>query len=630
MSLWIPADLQFGEFAPGEARPGATRQAVAQAIKRHLFQDTETEPEAGSTYDRMLRAFREQLRGPLSSGTRTSVRDLWSLLLSDEKSDPATTPAGSNQTRAAETVSEPEFEHEPEHGHQEIDDAAKAGEPEAVPEQVEGVFCFAVQGLCSALALRWTGMVDEAADDDEDEAESEGEDAADSDEEASATFKVERYQAVTAIARIVRPAVAGLMRDHSSDPSFNEDVRLVSAVLLDALLVVSCDWFEVTGQAVNDGGKTSTPKWIEVRSAALTQRIEALLEELPFRFTLQPLKKPVVYRHDESVPSDINEKDYFQVDLIGYRRSNQILRDLHKGFQRPQNRDPAFGRYVEAINLQQAVPWRINRPLLDWARRLCALARDPDQAEAAYPGLHKWVSENFYQPEKTGQRKDVERPGEFLDNPLAARALAELCPAEGTPPSFYLPWKADYRGRIYAETPWLTPQGADVQRAVLEFARGRPLDEQGVQALRRHGANLIKRSRLLADLGIVGRQVITLAERERWVLEHEQEILSSAASPLTEPFWREVASKPMQFLAFCLAYRQWRENPEIPIHLPVQIDGTCNGLQHIAALTGDEALAKAVNVLPREDGLPGDIYSELARAASEWAVWPRNPTKCMG
>ncbi len=616
LSLWIPADLQFGEFAPGEARPGATRQAVAQAIKRHLFQDSETESGAGFTYTRMLKEFWELLGRPLSPGTRSSVWELWSvLLLCDEVTATAAIPAES-QTPAAETVSEPELE--TEHDHRKIDNAGE-DEPEPVPERVEIVFCCAVQGLCSSLALRWTGMLDEATDDGEDEEKDEGKNAVGPDEETSATFKVERSQALTAIAQLVRPAVQDWMRDHPADAATQaEDLHLASKALLDALLAVSSDGFaEVTGEVVNRGGKPYTPKWIEVRSPTLTQRIEALLKELPFRFTVQPLKEPVAYRSDDRGPSGVKERDYFQVDLIGYRRTNTFLRDLHKGFQRPQNRAPTFERYVQAINLQQAVPWRINQPLLQWARRLCALARDPDQAEAACPGLHEWVLENFYQPAKTAQRKAVERPGEFLDNPLAARALAELCPVEGTPPTFYLVWKADYRGRIYAETPWLTPQGADVQRAVLEFARGRPLDEQGVRALRRHGANLLKRSRLLADLSIAGRQVVTLAERERWVPEHEREILASAASPLTEPFWREVASKPMQFLAFCLAYRQWKGGPEIPIHLPVQIDGTCNGLQHIAALTGDEDLARSVNVLPQQNGLPGDIYSELAKAAAE-------------
>jgi hypothetical protein len=285
------------------------------------------------------------------------------------------------------------------------------------------------------------------------------------------------------------------------------------------------------------------------------------------------------------------------------------------------------------------VAWRINLPLLDLARRLAACAADPvvQEAEARQAGLttgaaeelRDWIVKEFYEPKPvvTRARRKYLRPGEVLDHPLMVSGLAELCAlgadgnadggANGTQPRFFLPWKADYRGRIYAETPWLTPQGGDLQRALFEFADGSPLDAAGVSALRRHGANLVSRGRILGDLGIAGRQVVTLEERERWVLDHEADILASAASPMAEPFWREAADKPMQFLAFCLAYRQWRLTPDAPVHLPVQIDGTCNGLQHIAMLTGDPDLARAVNVLSREDGLPGDIYSEIAVAARQ-------------
>jgi len=289
--------------------------------------------------------------------------------------------------------------------------------------------------------------------------------------------------------------------------------------------------------------------------------------------------------------------------------------------------------YVQAVDRQQAVAWRINKPVWQWALKLreMALPRErwlPDglEAEVAQASLsdadvadwQRWLAEVIYRPaEQRRGRKSQEAPADFLDNPLAQHALQDLMfgAADGQPQTFYLPWKADYRGRIYAETPWLTPQGGDLQRALFEFATGQVLDEAGMRALRRHGANLAKRGVVLRDLDIQGRQVLTLEEREQWVLAHEDDIVRSAQAPLAHRFWRDAAAKPMQFLAFCLAYAQWKENPEAPLHLPVQIDGTCNGLQHIAALTGDAKLAQAVNVLKREDGLPGDIYSELAESA---------------
>lgn len=41
-------------------------------------------------------------------------------------------------------------------------------------------------------------------------------------------------------------------------------------------------------------------------------------------------------------------------------------------------------------------------------------------------------------------------------------------------------------------------------------------------------------------------------------------------------------------------------------HLPVHMDGSCNGLQHYAALGRDEIGGKAVNLMPSDK--PQDVY----------------------
>lgn len=595
VSLWIHSALQFGELAPGESRQGAIRQDLAQAIKTHLF--GEAAGEAGSFYDRTLVAFANALsQGFAVPSSRAAAQTLWTSLFPAEQLAAAVASTGASQ----------------------------------VPAAVESAFCFCVHGLCAAVALHGVEALARTADD---LAEEDDEKDGESDVPGAGDWQADYPQAVGLVADLLRPAAWRWLRDDCADVTAKaEALRLVATVLLDTLLGVLGDWFAVeTGETRTRDGRPHTPKFIVVRQPALAQRLSGLLAALPFRFTVQPLRQPVAYRPNQRGPGEDEETDCFRVDLIGYRRTNDFLRRLHVGAANPHYRAPDFLRYVEAVNIQQAVPWRINRDLLHWARCLVAIGGGKAWSrEVGSPALvaglepmvvmelREWVRENFYRPAGTGPRKTIERPGEFLDSPLAYRVLDELGRdgSDRQPVAFYLPWKADYRGRLYAETPWLTPQGGDLQRALLEFHRGRPLDAEGVRALRRHGANLVRRARLLADLKIEGRQVVTLDERERWVIEHEPVILASAAAPLATSFWREAAGKPMQFLAFCLAYRQWKSDPKVPVHLPVQIDGTCNGLQHIAALTGDAALARAVNVLPRADGLPGDIYSELAMAAA--------------
>ncbi|WP_295447107.1 DNA-directed RNA polymerase [uncultured Thiodictyon sp.] len=588
VSLWISSASQFGELAPGESRQGALRQALAQAIQRELFGDAAAA--AGPSYDQALLAFAKALSaGFVAPDSRPAAQSLWAALF----------PANVLESSAA------------------------ASEKDEVPKTVSDAFCLGVHALCAALALQWVespnGADDDTAEDDrgaDDETLTPG----------SAGWQADYPHVLGALTALLRQAAWHWLRNDRTDETAKaEDLRLIAAVLLDTLLAVLGDWFAVrTGETRSRNGRPYTQKYIALLQPALAQRIERLLTALPFRFTVQPLKQPVAYRPGDPGPAEGDEQNYFRVDLIGYRRSNAFLRRLQADATEAAQRAPEFLRYVEAVNIQQAVPWRINRDLLHWARRLIAIGGGKAEPDPTAKGdtdapaeLRAWVHEAFYAPVKSGTRAKIERPGEFLDSPLADRVVKALCPAEpdAAPVIFYLPWKADYRGRIYAETPWLTPQGGDLQRALFEFPRGRVLSPAGVCALRRHGANLVRRRRLLEDLKIAGREVVTLEERERWVVAHEAEILASAGSPLTEPFWRQVSGKPMQFLAFCLAYRQWTRDPAAPVHLPVQIDGTCNGLQHIAALMGDAELARAVNVLPSADGLPGDIYSELATAA---------------
>ena len=74
--------------------------------------------------------------------------------------------------------------------------------------------------------------------------------------------------------------------------------------------------------------------------------------------------------------------------------------------------------------------------------------------------------------------------------------------------------------------------------------------------------------------------------------------------------WWQQAEKPWEVLAACREVRDALAtgNPaEYVSRLPVQIDGSCNGLQHYAALGRDLAGGLSVNLLPCDKpqvGLP--------------------------
>ena len=165
--------------------------------------------------------------------------------------------------------------------------------------------------------------------------------------------------------------------------------------------------------------------------------------------------------------------------------------------------------------------------------------------------------------------------------------------------SIHFVYYADFRGRFYPRTTGVNPQGSDLQKALLRFAHGKPLDTQAaVEWFLIHGANRF------------GVDKVPLAERIQWVKDNHELILDIARSPLDRRDWLE-ADAPFQFLAWCFEYSDFVRSPDRFVsYLPVGMDGSCNGLQNFSALLRDEAGALAVNIVPQDK--PRDIYADVA------------------
>src|SRR5580658_3782838 len=73
------------------------------------------------------------------------------------------------------------------------------------------------------------------------------------------------------------------------------------------------------------------------------------------------------------------------------------------------------------------------------------------------------------------------------------------------------------------------------------------------------------------------------------------------------------AKEPFLFLSACLEYINVINDGNYLSKLPIYIDATCNGLQHLAAMTNDINLGKYVNLLKsNNEEIPADIYKEMA------------------
>jgi hypothetical protein len=164
--------------------------------------------------------------------------------------------------------------------------------------------------------------------------------------------------------------------------------------------------------------------------------------------------------------------------------------------------------------------------------------------------------------------------------------------------TFYLNVNSDWRGRLYSSSFFLNYQGSDLSRSLLEFKQGEVLNKQGLKYLQIYGSNCYSN-----DLSKKSYE-----SRIKWVSENEDKIISLDRELINK------ASKKLQFVAFCLSYRKYKNDPNSTINLPIFLDATCSGVQHLAAMIQDVNIAKEVNLLESTDSKDvEDIYSTVAQ-----------------
>lgn len=233
---------------------------------------------------------------------------------------------------------------------------------------------------------------------------------------------------------------------------------------------------------------------------------------------------------------------------------------------------------------------------MDLPSRPALLETDPDYFKEHHADEFKeW---------KRDRAKVYEANARSVSTRLAAAQKIALAEKFAEYPAIYFPHNLDFRGRCYPLPPTLTPQGDDAAKGLLTFAQGVPLGEDGAYWLAIHVANCF------------GVDKVSFEERVAWVREHEEQILDSALDPLDgQRFWMD-ADSPFCALAACFEWLGYSLNGRDHVsHLPIALDGSCNGLQNFSAMLRDSVGGAATNLIPQPK--PADIYSRVKDVAQE-------------
>lgn len=283
-------------------------------------------------------------------------------------------------------------------------------------------------------------------------------------------------------------------------------------------------------------------------------------------------------------------------------------------------------KVFKAINALQATPWEINQRVRDVVLHLWEIGADVPEAatrtDLPLPEKPSVEDKEAFRLYKIRSREIHYANVAMKGRRLAVSQTLAIARRMGDGPIWF-PSMLDFRGRIYSVPQYLTPQGSDLAKGLIRFNKGVPLGERGLWWLKVHAANCF------------GIDKVDMQARVKWAEENADAIVQVAEDPYSNRWWHE-ADKPCQFLAAC--FELGGATPESVSRLPIWVDGSCNGIQHLSALSRDANSGSHVNLLQRDK--PSDIYATVSHVllsklqgssdalASLWLTYGINRSIC--
>lgn len=292
-------------------------------------------------------------------------------------------------------------------------------------------------------------------------------------------------------------------------------------------------------------------------------------------------------------------------DIRGGYRIVQVQPIKYHGISsqhKPKLANHDLSEVLKAVNAIQNVEWEIDTETLAVARRilkanntqwnhLIPATQDKPKVEPLEKGLDKAAIKIWRQKKEAAYAEFKEAATKRI---RAAYAVAVAESMVGKPVFFV--HTLDWRGRIYPCPTAISPQGSDLEKALLRYSERVPLGPHGLDELKIWAA------------GCAGVDKVSYAERIKWWddnwgdfpdvdndmrwTEYDDPFLFAQAA---REIGRAIASgSPSSYLS----------------NVDTCVDGSQNGLQHLSAMGRDEVGGEAVNLIDGDS--PRDLYANVA------------------
>lgn len=291
-----------------------------------------------------------------------------------------------------------------------------------------------------------------------------------------------------------------------------------------------------------------------------------------------PVKLPMICKPKKYLNDDesINLGGFLLNDIV-YVES-LIIDKTYLAYKSSLSKDNIIYKLVDNIN---SVPFSINQEVLDFITK-------------HYKTFNLIIDPEYTHPLELKnkltliEKKELES---FKSKRNLEFEILNLAHIFRNSPELYIPIRLDYRGRIYCNVEYLHYQSVELAKSLLQFAKGEVVylnDEVSIKFLKIFGANCY------------GNKLdkISFNDRINWIDKNQNNIINFENGKLISK-----AENKLLFIAFCLEYNKYldavNKNKKVFItQLPIQLDASCNGFQHLSLLLEDTTLAKQVNLSP--------------------------------
>lgn len=280
------------------------------------------------------------------------------------------------------------------------------------------------------------------------------------------------------------------------------------------------------------------------------------------------LKKDFIINH-VSLPMICKPLKWEEQSYGGFILNSIEKKDLIRGSEIHKHVLDNKNNLYSAVNYLNSIKFKINKSLLNYLEN---------------EGKYLW--DNYM--------KDIKNKSGILQSNITieiAKSYANISAP------IYLNVFTDWRSRIYTHSFYISYQGGDLCNSLLQFYDGYPLTDSGKYFLYVFGANCYNYKNISKS---------SYEDRVKWVEKNYNKIIK------LEPDFILKAESKFLFTAFCLTMRDLYNNPKANVYLPVFLDATCSGIQHLAALLHDFETGKKVNLVPQTNNdKVQDLYAEL-------------------